>query len=50
MKVLCRHSLFTLRLMHTNLNYLVQGTSTAAILFLNDHYLRAPITPDEFHA
>ena len=39
-----------LKLVRTNLNYRVLGTSTAAIFLSNVHSLYAPITSDEFHA
>ena len=40
----------TFKLVRTNLNYHVPGTSTAAIFLSNDHSLYASITSDECHA
>ena len=41
---------FSLKLVHTNLNYRVVGTSTAAIFLSNNHSLYALIISDECHA
>ena len=38
------------KLMHTNLNYRIVGTSNADIFLPNDHSLYANITSDECHA
>ena len=39
-----------LKLLRTNLNYRVLGTSAAAIFLSNDNSLYAPISLDECHA
>ena len=39
----------SLEIEHTNVHYLVLGTSTAAIFFSNYHSLFAAITSDECH-
>ena len=39
-----------LKLLRSNLNYRVVGTSNAAIFHSNDHSLYAHITSDECHA
>ena len=39
-----------LKLVRTNLNYCILGTSTATIFLSNDHFPYASITSDECHA
>ena len=46
----CFYISISLKLVHTNLNYPVLGTSTAAIFLSYDHSFYAPITSDECHA